>query len=153
MKSNGFTLIEIMITVSVVGLLAAAGALTVVRGVSNSRVNKATGELQMLSASVLQLAWDTGRWPNKRLRTNPGSVEIWDISSSGAGLLDSDPAYTDWKGPYYDGETLDPWGNPYFFDPDYRVDGVDHIAVGSFGPNGEGRNKYDSDDIYVFLDD
>ena len=153
MKSNGFTLIEIMVVTLVVGLLATLGSIAVTRGVSKSRVNEASTELNMVSTAILQLAWDTGRWPNQRLRTSPGSAELWDLSSSSSGLMASNTTYTGWKGPYYDGEVLDPWGNPYFFDPDYRVGGVYRIVVGSFGPNGQGRNRYDNDDIYVFLDD
>ncbi|VGO19159.1 Type II secretion system protein G [Pontiella sulfatireligans] len=152
-KQSGFTLVEIMITVSVIGLLASLGAYAVRRGISNARIKEASTELEMLSASTLQLAWDTGRWPNKTIRTKPGSIEIWDISSRVCGLMASDAIYENWKGPYYDGATVDPWGNPYFFDPDYRVDGKNRIVVGSFGPNGVGKNRYDKDDIYIFLDD
>ncbi len=152
MKKEGFTLLEIMIVVAVVGLLITLGSHAFLSGMSTGREKQAAIELDMLSTAVLQLAWDTGRWPNQELRTQPGSTEIWDISGDAAGLTGADDAYDNWRGPYYDGETLDPWGNPYFFDPDYRVDGVMRIVVGSFGPNGRGRNRYDSDDIYVLLD-
>lgn len=150
---KGFTLVEIMITVSVIGLLAALCTYGVTQGRKNARINEAKVELEMLSAAVLQLAWDTGYWPNRALRTRPGSTEIWDISGDQNGLEGSDGFFRNWKGPYYDEAVEDPWGNPYFFDPDYRVDGVMRIVVGSFGPNGRGRNEYDSDDIYVLLDD
>jgi len=123
------------------------------KGVENSRIKNAETDLEMISAAVLQLAWDTGKWPNGLVRTSPGSAEVWDISGDQSGVMGSDGSYNDWKGPYYDGETLDPWGNPYFFDPDYRISGVNQIVVGSFGPNGSGRNLYDNDDIYVRLDD
>jgi len=46
----------------------------------------------------------------------------------------------------------DPWGNNYFFDTDYDVNGVGTRAVvGSYGPNGVGNNLYDSDDIYYVV--
>lgn len=153
MKKNAFTLIEIMITVSLIGLLAGLGSLAVVKGMENGRINEATTRLHMMSAAVLQLAWDTGRLPNGQLRTRAGSTEIWDLTGANAGLLSASSTYTDWKGPYLDELTNDPWGNPYFFDPDYLIKGVNHMVVGSFGPNGKGRNLYDSDDIYVLLDD
>ncbi len=153
MNKNGFTLVEIMVVTSVIGLMGALASLVVVKGIHASRVKQATVELNMISTGVLQLAWDTGKWPNGRPRTNPGSVEIWDLSTDSAGILGSSGSYTDWRGPYYGETTLDPWGNPYFFDPDYRIDGVMRIVVGSFGPNGIGRNRYDSDDIVIRLDD
>ncbi len=33
----------------------------------------------------------------------------------------------------------------------YQVGGVDYAVVGSFGPNKDGKNVYDSDDIYLIL--
>lgn len=153
MKKNGFTLVEIAVVTIVIGLLATLGSMAILKGIKHSRIKHAETDLQMISAAVLQLAWDTGDWPNGRVRTSPGSAEVWDISGDTSGVMGSDGSYNDWKGPYYDGETLDPWGNPYFFDPDYLISGVNHIVVGSFGPNGKGQNVYDDDDIYVLLDD
>jgi general secretion pathway protein G len=150
---DGFTLLEIMITVGILGLLISAVTYSILRAAANSRTRTAETHLEMIAAATLQLAWDTKRWPNQALRSNPGSTEIWDISTDAAGLADNDGDYDDWQGPYYRGDFVDPWGNPYFFDPDFRVDGVMRVVVGSFGPNGRGRNQYDSDDIIVLLDD
>jgi prepilin-type N-terminal cleavage/methylation domain-containing protein len=153
MKKSGFTLIEIMVVVGIVGFLAALGTLAITKAITNGRIKGATTELEILSAATLQLAWDTGYWPNKTKRTAGGSVEIWDISPVSCGLEGTDGSYGKWKGPYYEGAVQDPWGNNYFFDPDYRIDGVDRVVVGSFGPNGRGPNTYDSDNIYILLDD
>ena len=152
-KKNGFTLVEIAVVTSLIGMMALLATLTVIKGIRKSQVRQSTVELDRISTGVLQLAWDTGKWPNSRARTDPGSAEVWDISGASSGVLDSNGSYDDWRGPYYEGATLDPWGNPYFFDPDYRINGVDHVVVGSFGPNGVGRNLYDSDDVIVLLDD
>ena len=153
MKKSGFTLVEIAVVTMIIGLLATLGSLAIMKSVRNARIKEAQTELEMISTTVLQLAWDTGKWPNGTPRTAGGSTEIWDISLPSCGLLDTDGNYSDWKGPYYEGEVEDPWGNSYFFDPDYLLGGVNHVVVGSFGPNGRGRNLYDSDDIYILLDD
>ncbi len=153
MKKNGFTLIEIMMVVGVVGILATLGTLAVRKSSESSRIKQAHIELEMISVAALQLAWDTGKWPNGQSRAAGGSTEMWDISVDMCGLLGTDGNYNEWKGPYYDGEIKDAWGNNYFFDPDYRIAGVNHVVVGSFGPNGKGKNLYDSDDIYILLDD
>ncbi len=153
MKKDGFTMVEIMVATALIGLLATLGSLAIMKSIRNSRIKTAETELEMVSTAVLQLAWDTGNWPNSRPRTSGGSSEMWDISQARCGLMETDGSYNNWKGPYYDGALTDPWGNPYFFDPDYRVDGVNRVVVGSFGPNGSGRNRYDSDNVYVLLDD
>ena len=154
MKKNGFTLIEITVVLIILGMLATLGAIAIMKGVRAARIKNTESELEMLGAAVLQLAWDTGKWPNGQPRTAGGSVEKWDISPNGCGLMGTDGNYNNWKGPYYDGALTDPWGSRYFFDPDYRIaDGTIHVVVGSFGPNRRGPNVYDSDDIYVLLDD
>jgi len=158
MKKSGFTLVEIAVVTMIIGLLATLGSLAIMRGIQGSRIKNAQAELEIISTAVLQLAWDTGKWPNGQPRIAGGSTEMWDVSEDRCGLLDTDGNYGKWKGPYYDGPIKDPWGNPYFFDPDYRhreKDGTvrNAVVVGSFGPNGSGRNLYDSDDVYVLLDD
>lgn len=152
-NKHGFTLVEIMITVAIVGMLATMATYAVRKAHKRALIRQAEGELQMIASATLRLAWDSSRWPNKKLRTQPGSEEIWDISVAAAGLEANDGSYIEWQGPYYRGTTTDPWGNPYFFDPDYIINGVNRVVVGSFGPNGVGRNVYDKDDIYVRLDD
>jgi prepilin-type N-terminal cleavage/methylation domain-containing protein len=153
MKKSAFTLLEIMITVGVVAVVGSMGAFSVLKGVRKARINQARIDLEIMSAAMLQMASDTGRWPNGALRTNPGSTEIWNLTGTKVGLLANSAIYSEWKGPYVDEIKVDPWGNPYFFDPDYLIKGVNHVVVGSFGPNGVGQNLYDSDDIYVLLDD
>ena len=152
-QKKGFTLVEIMVVIGILGMLAGMAAYVVSSARTRAYIRQAEGDLEMIATAALQLAWDTSRWPNKALRTQPGSTEIWNISTASAGLEGTDGSYDEWKGPYFAGNTLDPWGNPYFFDPDYRVNGVMRVVVGSFGPNGVGPNAYDSDDIYVLLDD
>ncbi len=156
-KKAGFTLVEISFTVLVVGILAVLATLSIRKAVESSRIKTAAIELEIIGTATVQLAWDTGQWPNQAIRTRPGSTEIWNIKPDSAGLLGSVAAFSGWKGPYYEGETVDPWGNPYFFDPDYRIGGVNRIVVGSLGPDGLGKNIYGSgtgkDNIYVLLDD
>jgi general secretion pathway protein G len=153
MKS-GFTLVEIMIVVAIIGLLAGMGTLAVMKAVNNSRIKTAETELQLISSGVLQLAWDTGKWPNGAVRSEGvGSRnEMRNLDGSVLFQLRDEDSFPDWKGPYYEGSLVDPWGKAYFFDSDYRVDGVDRIVVGSHGPNRSGINRYDEDNIYIFLD-
>jgi prepilin-type N-terminal cleavage/methylation domain-containing protein len=141
MNKRGFTLLEIVVVVGLLGLLTALGSLAVKKSIHNSRVKRAEAELEMISAAVLQMAWDTGRWPNLAIRTDPGSTKVLDLSDETAGLMNTaapdDSIYPNWKGPYYEGSVEDPWGNKYFFDPEYDVGGSNRIVVASRG-SGEG---------------
>ncbi|MDF7825195.1 hypothetical protein P4B35_14320 [Pontiellaceae bacterium B12227] len=146
---------EITIVVSIIGLLAAFGTIALRKAMGDSRINLAKSELEMIGAATLQMAWDTGKWPNGYWRTAPakGANEVEDLVGSSLFQIADDDEYPDWRGPYYQGSLVDPWGNPYFFDSDYRIDGVNRIVVGSHGPNGSQMNRYDEDNIYVLLDD
>lgn len=157
MKKDGFTFVEIAVVVAIVGVLATIGMLAISKSVQGSKIRQAETEVEMLSAAVLQLAWDTGRWPNGKPRTAGGSAEVWDLSGDSSGLLGNDGTYNNWQGPYCDADALkDPWYKDtaegrhrlYFFDPDYdhQLKGI-IVTVGSFGPNGKGPNQYDSDDV------
>ena len=153
MKKQGFTLIEIMIAVGVLSILLAMAGYAITDVTNRARIKQATGELEMIAAAVNQLAWDSGQWPNRTVRNNAGSAEAWTLTSDYNGLLGNNGSFTGWDGPYIDEIPTDPWNNPYFFDPDYTTDGAVRIVVGSFGPNGRGRNQYDEDDIIILLDD
>ena len=67
------------------------------------------------------------------------------------GLAATDGTYPNWRGPDYDGPFRDTWGNNYFFDEDYDLNGTTVAAIGSYGPNGEGLNQYDDDDIVLII--
>lgn len=152
----GFTLLEIIVVVSIIGLLAALGTLAISKSMRNSRINVAKSELEMIATATLQMVWDTGKWPNGYWRTEgtKGVInEVWDLTGSSLFSITDSETYPDWKGPYYEGSLIDPWGKPYFFDSDYEIDGVkNRVVVGSSGPNGRGRNVYDIDNIYVIVD-
>ena len=98
------------------------------------------------------LASDTGLWPNKEKVGEHDTAEVWNLNVAAAGITTTDGSYPDWTGPYIGEVPRDAWGNHYFFDIDYQINGLDYIVVGSFGPNGVGPNQYDSDDIILILD-
>lgn len=151
---HGFTLVELLVVISIIGILSviAMAALSFARG--QARIAKARHDVDTLVTAVKSLEADTGFWPGHQEvdeLTETGSNEIWDLSVQEAGLVDTDGLFGGWNGPYIGTIPLDPWGNNYFWDSDYELDGRDHVVVGSFGPNGVGQNLYDSDDIVKVL--
>jgi general secretion pathway protein G len=149
---RGFTVIEMAVVMALVLVLAGLAIPRFVKIRQESHLKRAQSELQLISQAVLQLAWDTGKWPGGISRAVHGDAELWDLSTDKAGLTKVDAAlFKNWQGPYIDGVPLDPWGSPYFFDPDYTIAGTMQAVVGSFGPNKVGRNLYDEDNVFVVL--
>jgi len=138
-----------MVVVAVVGVLALIAIPGIQKARNTARRNMARSDLRVISSAADQLAFDTGKWPGGVDIGIQGNSETWDLSTDAAGFLANDGRFRFWRGPYLDEMKTDPWGSPYFFDPDYQINGQWTAVVGSFGPNGEGQNSYDADDLYV----
>jgi type II secretory pathway pseudopilin PulG len=172
------TVLEIMIVVAIISILAGIAAYAISGIREKVWKEQAKQELERIAVAIEQLAFDTGKWPGGLRRTTQDK-EVWDLGSPESGLLTNPPGTAsggtmfgqDWRGPYinatdtnvwtddtipYDrrGQPtfLDPWGKNYFFDSDYNIRNAGTsivVAVGCFGPNGVGQNKYDEDDLWV----
>jgi len=150
-NSRGFNLIELMVVITIVGILAAIAIpqFSVYR--EKAKVAEATSELKEIQLVIELLASDTGKWPGPNEVGATANMEVWDLSAANAGLVATNGAFPGWNGPYIASVSKDPWGNNYFFDPDYTIVGVLYAVIGSFGPNGVGPNQYDSDDVIIKL--
>jgi general secretion pathway protein G len=111
----GFTLMEVMVVILIIGLLMAIAVPSLRKARESSRISRATAEVEMLRSAIDQLAWDTGLWPGGLRREVSSSAELWDLTGASAGLLSAGSGFTGWKGPYIGRITADPWGKSYFF--------------------------------------
>ncbi|OHA62377.1 MAG: hypothetical protein A3E07_00020 [Candidatus Wildermuthbacteria bacterium RIFCSPHIGHO2_12_FULL_45_9] len=156
-RQQAFTLIELLVVIAIIGILTGITIIALPKAIEFARITKAKAEIRDIVTSIRRLELDTGQWPGHQEINVIGNEipnnEIWDLNEEVAGLTQNDSAdpYPNWRGYYAAYIPLDPWGNPYFFDSDYDVDGIWVIAVGSFGPNGIGHNVYDEDDIIYEL--
>ncbi len=156
---EGFTLIEILIAVSIIAVLASIIIAAANGARESAKIAKAKAMARQIRTAISMLEGDTGQWPGHKtieeVEGGAGGNEIWDLNAPLAGLTATDGNFPNWNGPYISSIPLDPWGNNYFFDTDYDVDPGSGTtwaaAVGSFGPNGQGRNVYDSDNIFLIL--
>ncbi|MCE5340821.1 MAG: type II secretion system major pseudopilin GspG [Planctomycetaceae bacterium] len=64
-RKSGFTLIEIMAVIIIIGLLAAVGAMNFLGQTDRARVTTTRANLKMLHNSVAQFKMDTGRYPTE----------------------------------------------------------------------------------------
>jgi general secretion pathway protein G len=153
--AKGFTLIELMVVIAIIGILATLAMMGAAAYREKAKVAEAIADLDRIYKAIVLLENDTNEWPGHQTIgqvNNGGANEVWDLSAASAGIVATDGAFSDWDGPYMSAMPDDPWGNPYFLDTDYTIGGVDRIVLGSFGPNGVGPNIYDSDDVRKLLD-
>jgi prepilin-type N-terminal cleavage/methylation domain-containing protein len=161
-RGSGFTLIELLVVIAIIGILASIVIASMNTARQQALVAKAKGELHQIRLAIEMLAIHTGQWPGHQpigsiLPEGTLGNELWDLNGGLAGLTQTDGGYPGWKGPYMASIPLDPWGQPYFLDTDYDLDGSaaspsDMAAVlGSFGTDGNGQNEYDFNDIRVIL--
>ena len=105
----GFTLIELVVVIIVIGLLAGLVGPQIVRHVSDASVTTAKAQLELLDVALESYRLDNGRFPSTEqglaaLRDRPGGA-----------------ALSGWRGPYLRKPVpMDPWGHPYV----YRAPGV-----------------------------
>lgn len=134
-RSRGFTLIEIMVVVVIIGLLAAFIVPRVMDRVDEARVTKVKADLQAIETALAMYRLDTARLPT---------------SQQGLSALvrkPEDPTLRNWRsGGYMARVSADPWGNEYR----YRQPGTRgaEFDLYSLGPDGlEGSPETDEDNI------
>jgi general secretion pathway protein G len=126
-RPRGFTLIEIMVVVVIIGLLAAIIVPTVVSKVDEARIAKAKSDIQSLETALTEYRLDNATYPT---------------SDEGLDALvkqPNDPSVTNWHGPYVQQLSKDPWGRPY----EYAYPGTHGLPYDLFtlGPDGQPGDK------------
>jgi prepilin-type N-terminal cleavage/methylation domain-containing protein len=151
-----FTIIEFLIVIGIIALLATIGMVATHYARSYAKITKAEADLATIAKGIDALALDSRQWPGHQTpyvicQGACESNEIEDLSLPIAGIRQTDGLFPDWNGPYVQILPLDPWGNNYFIDTDYETDQGTKAVVGSYGPNGQGLNDYDDDDIIYII--
>ena len=125
--TSGFSLIEMLVAVAIVGLLVGLVGPAAMRQLQGSRVNTTEAQISQLRAAIDIFAIETGRLPNEAEGLNA--------------LVVDNGAIPGWNGPYLrDGQLpVDAWGNPFIYT--INADQVQITSLGADGqPGGEGRN-------------
>lgn len=128
MNVRGFTLIEIMVVVVILGILAALVAPNVIRRVDDARVAKAQQDIRAYETALNLYRMDNFRYPT----TEQGLQALV--------KQPDDPTIRNWKqGGYIDNLRKDPWGNDYVYVSPGTQGDYDLVTLGADGkPGGEG---------------
>ena len=130
--SAGFTLVEIMVVVVIIGILAVLIVPRVVGRSDDARIAAAKHDVAALMQSLKLYRLDNGRYP-----TNEQGLQALVAKPQ------SSPVPTNWR-PYLDKLPKDPWGNSY----QYLNPGVHgEIDVFSLGADGQASGSGADSDI------
>jgi general secretion pathway protein G len=119
---RGFTLVEILVVITIIGLIMGLIGPRVLNYLTESKAKAARIQIESLGSALDLYFLDNGRYPSSAEGINA--------------LVQRPPSAQAWNGPYLKGGVVpvDPWGKPYL----YRAPGQ-HGAydLSSYGADGQ----------------
>lgn len=129
---QGFTLMELLVVLVVIGLIAAVAIPQVMRLLGSAKSKAAAIQLETVGQSLTHYQMDVGRFPN---------------DAEGLGALWQAPVTVDsWAGPYVRREKQldDPWGRRLVY---HAIDGGRSFTLGTLGGDGKAGGKGEDADL------
>lgn len=131
-NSSGFSLIELLVVIIILGLIAGLVGPRLFGRVGQSKQATAKAQIELLGAALDQYRLDVGSYPP---------------TATGLDALVRKPNVPNWNGPYLKKEAVpnDPWGKPYL----YKCCPGDHgeYDIYSYGFDGAAGGEGESGDV------
>jgi general secretion pathway protein G len=120
----GFTLVEMLVVIAIIGLIMGLIGPRVLNYLSESKVKAAKIQMQSFASALDLFSLDAGRYPS---------------SAEGlAALVRPTAGIASWNGPYLKGGNVpnDPWNHPYVYRAPGEHSAFDIVSLGSDGQEG-----------------
>ena len=121
---QGFTLVEMLVVITIIGLIMGLIGPRVLNYLNESKVKAAKIQLQSFSSALDLFYLDAGRYPS--------------TSEGLAALVQRTPGVAAWNGPYLKGGNVpnDPWSHSYVYRAPGERGPFDIMSYGSDGQEG-----------------
>lgn len=130
--NGGFTLIELMMVVIIIGILAALVLPKFTGAVDKTRKTAAKVMIKSIETALENYEMGNGFYPT----TEQGLAALMTKPTSA-------PAPQDWSGPYLSDDPIDPWGHPYQYHCPSTNNNPKGYDIWSFGPDGKDGTEDD----------
>ena len=131
--ARGFSLIELMIVLVIIGLLAGLVGPQLMKQLDSSKVSVSETQIKMLRGALQTYRLDVGSYPS----TAEGLAAL---------MSPPDEVAEYWRGPYLQDELpADPWRNPYQYEA--PVNNLQGFVLYSFGMDSAKGGEGDNADI------
>ena len=125
-KRGGFTLIEMVVVIAIIGILSAVLLPNAFKQIEKSKCARTEVDIATIKTAALQHYADTSVWPPSNWNDDSGNELYWSNHpptnrNAGAGFITNvfqatDPKHDEWDGPYLDGWKRNSWGILYYWD-------------------------------------
>lgn len=131
---KGFTLIELIVVISIISLLVVFVAPRMFRKLTEAKRDLAVPRMKIVEAALENFAINCGRYPD-------------DSEGLDALLVAPESVSDKWRGPYLKKrQLLDPWGNPFIYEAGGDSSSNEYLLI-SYGADGRPGGDSDNSDI------